>query len=130
VINDGGGTAWNRFLTPHRTQREASGDERRQGSLRQRYPLKSFVDQGVFRAATIASPNISYLKIAIPSRFATVAPISSLSDRKTCLEHGMKRKHLPCLEGIRARAVAMVFIAHAGLDKPYPAALGHDLLPP
>jgi hypothetical protein len=89
------GAAWNLYLTPHRTQREASGEERGQGSLQQWYLLKSFVDQGVFRAATIASPNISYLKIAIPSRFATVAPISSLSYRKTCLERGMKLPRLP-----------------------------------
>lgn len=36
----------------------------------------------------------------------------------------MKLKHLPCLDGIRACAVAMVFIGHAGLDKLIPGGLG------
>jgi peptidoglycan/LPS O-acetylase OafA/YrhL len=40
-----------------------------------------------------------------------------LSHGKTFQERGMKTKHLSDLDGIRARAVAMVFIAHARLDK-------------
>jgi peptidoglycan/LPS O-acetylase OafA/YrhL len=40
-----------------------------------------------------------------------------LIDRKTLLERGMKLKRLPCLDRIRACAVATVFIGHTGLDK-------------
>ena len=36
----------------------------------------------------------------------------------------MKLEYLPCLDGIRACAIAMVFVAHAGLDKFIPGALG------
>jgi peptidoglycan/LPS O-acetylase OafA/YrhL len=36
----------------------------------------------------------------------------------------MKLKHLPSLDGIRACAVAMVFVGHAGLDKVVPGGLG------